>query len=230
MSALSSEVADIVGRAITSRRLVAGAKISERELGEALGVSRIVARQSLIRLADDGLVTIEKNRGAFVAKPSQKETFELFDALTVIEQGVAFSVMSETNGRAWKALKDHVALEAAAADTVTADEEHNLAADFHTLFVALSRNRTLIDLHATLVRRSLSLTSLYQWGHEGCSFLQDHAQLMAQMEKKELGPAMETIARHYQHIVRYYNFEVEEENSQFTLAQALTPFLKKIRG
>lgn len=89
MSSRSQAIADILTRAIIDHRLVPGCKLGERELAEIFEVSRIVIRQALIRLAYDGLAQIERNRGAFVARPSMQEAMEIYDALTLVEQGVA---------------------------------------------------------------------------------------------------------------------------------------------
>ena len=78
MSNRSQAIADILTRAIIDHRLVPGCKLGERELSEIFGVSRIVIRQALIRLADHGLAQIERNRGAFVASPSVEEAKNVF--------------------------------------------------------------------------------------------------------------------------------------------------------
>lgn len=226
MSALSLEVATIVGRAITARRLVAGAKLGERELGETLGVSRIVARQALIRLTEDGLVTIKKNKGAFVSKPTQQQTFELFEAMAAVEQGVAVQLIDHVDGGLWDQLKAQIAREASGCEDLTIGDEPNVAADFHTLFVSLSRNRVIIEVHANLMRRALSLNSVYQWGHEGGSLLQDHGRLAEFIEKKQLRQAVDSIGKHYQHIVRAYHFEPESVAEEMPIAEALAPFMK----
>ena len=82
MSGRSEQIATTICEAILSHRLVPGAKLGERELSEIFQVSRIVIRQALIRLSEDGLVTVERNRGAFVAKPSLAEAVEVFETLT----------------------------------------------------------------------------------------------------------------------------------------------------
>ncbi len=48
---------------------VPGQAISERELSENLGVSRMTARQALRALRDEGLIYTERGRGNFVAEP-----------------------------------------------------------------------------------------------------------------------------------------------------------------
>ncbi|MBO6932377.1 MAG: GntR family transcriptional regulator, partial [Roseibium sp.] len=66
--------------AILEHRLAPGLKLSEDEVGEIYGASRTVVRAALQALAHSGLVTIEKNRGAFVARPGVREAQEVFEA------------------------------------------------------------------------------------------------------------------------------------------------------
>ena len=54
---------------IEQGELVPGQAISERELSENLGVSRMTARQALRALRDEGLIYTERGRGNFVAEP-----------------------------------------------------------------------------------------------------------------------------------------------------------------
>ena len=56
--------------AIISLELRPGAPISEKEIAQAGGISRTPVREALIRLADEGLVTIQPQVGTFVAKLS----------------------------------------------------------------------------------------------------------------------------------------------------------------
>jgi len=48
--------------AILEQRLSPGARLSEQQLAEAFGVSRTLIRQALIRLHQEGVITIEKYR------------------------------------------------------------------------------------------------------------------------------------------------------------------------
>ncbi|RUX44695.1 GntR family transcriptional regulator, partial [Mesorhizobium sp. M7A.F.Ca.CA.002.09.1.1] len=105
MSSRSQTIADTLTRAIIDHRLVPGCKLGERELAEIFDVSRIVVRQALIRLADDGLGQIERNRGAFVARPSMQEAMEIYDALTLVEQGVAAQLSDRLGPAGWAELR-----------------------------------------------------------------------------------------------------------------------------
>lgn len=64
---LAAQVYEQVRRAILTGRLPAGAALSEAELSARFGISRTPCRESLIRLAEEGLVIIYAQRGTVVA-------------------------------------------------------------------------------------------------------------------------------------------------------------------
>jgi DNA-binding GntR family transcriptional regulator len=64
---LAAQVYEQVRRAILTGRLAAGTSLSEAELSARFGISRTPCRESLIRLAEEGLVTIYAQRGTVVA-------------------------------------------------------------------------------------------------------------------------------------------------------------------
>jgi DNA-binding GntR family transcriptional regulator len=81
----AEKIADHLTEAVHEHKVLPGMKLSEDEVGEIYSVGRTVVRQALRRLAHDGLVTIERNRGAFVAKPTIKEAREVFEARALLE-------------------------------------------------------------------------------------------------------------------------------------------------
>ena len=85
----SQAIRDHLRDAIVDRRLAPGAKLSEAEVGSLFDVSRTVARSALQMLAFEGLVRIERNRGAFVANPQPEEARQVFAARRLVEPGIA---------------------------------------------------------------------------------------------------------------------------------------------
>ena len=69
--------------AIFEHRLPPGTKLGEESLAAIFGVSRARIRRVLPRLAHDGVVHLEPNRGAFVAKPTVQEARDVFEARRV---------------------------------------------------------------------------------------------------------------------------------------------------
>ena len=74
--------------AIVDHSLPPGTKLTEDRLGEIFGVGRTRIRQVLFQLAHEGVVTLQHNRGAFVAQPSVREAREVFEARRAIEWAV----------------------------------------------------------------------------------------------------------------------------------------------
>ncbi len=66
---LYHQIEQALRRQIEEGELAPGQAISERELSEVLGVSRMTTRQALRGLRDEGLIYTERGRGTFVAEP-----------------------------------------------------------------------------------------------------------------------------------------------------------------
>lgn len=228
MSSRSQTITAILTKAILDHRLVPGCKLGERELSEIFDVSRIVIRQALIRLADDGLATIERNRGAFVAKPSLQEALELYDALTLVEQGVAAQLSERLGPSGWNELRQHVERQRQAIEAENDALADLLGQEYHTLFVRLSRNKVMQDIHAQLIRRTTLLRSLIPADFDYCNLLDDHSRLIDLLEKGRLKPAMELIASHHNTVVRGYIMD-RPAHVELTPRDALAPYLDTTR-
>ena len=64
-----------------------GERLLEVALAKRLGVSRTPVRSALMRLAYDGLIQQQPNRGAVVAKPSATDLRQVYEARAVLEVG-----------------------------------------------------------------------------------------------------------------------------------------------
>jgi len=66
-----------------------GDRIVEKQLCEALGVSRTPLREALRILSSEGLIDLVPNKGAYVAQPSMEDIRELFDVMSILEGACA---------------------------------------------------------------------------------------------------------------------------------------------
>lgn len=227
MSTRSQVVIAVLTKAILDHRLVPGAKLGERELAEIFGVSRIIVRQALIRLADDGLVTIELNRGAFVARPSLQEALEIYDALTLVEQGIAAQLSERLGPTGWAELRQHVERQRQAVEAGNNALADLLGQEFHTLFVRLSRNKVMQEIHAQLIRRTTLLRSLVTADFDYCCLLDHHSKLLDLLEKGRLKPANQLIDAHHRTVVRSYIME-GAVYPELMPREALLPYLERV--
>ncbi|GAB3486839.1 GntR family transcriptional regulator [Nocardiopsis coralliicola] len=65
--------------------LLPGARLSEEEIGGALGVSRNTLREAFRLLKHERLVVHEFNRGVFVARPARDDVVDLYRVRRVLE-------------------------------------------------------------------------------------------------------------------------------------------------
>lgn len=186
MSDRSRSIADTLTNAILNHSLSPGAKLGERELSEIFNVSRIVVRQALIRLADDGLVYVERNRGAFVAKPGTPEVTEIYEAMMVIEQGVAMQLSERIGPEGWvelRAVNEQQRLALAEKDHSRADM---LSEAFHTTLLQLSGNKVMQEIHAKLMRRAKLIHSFVVKHFDRSTLLENHQRIVDHLEKRRL--------------------------------------------
>lgn len=86
---LEQHVYALIKEDILSGTLKPGTPLVEARLAEEFGVSKTPVREALIGLRLDGLVKIERFRGARVAKPSVQDVREICTLRRWIEAGIA---------------------------------------------------------------------------------------------------------------------------------------------
>ncbi len=220
----SDEISRIVTRAIIGKRLQPGCKLSEQVLGDLFNVSRAVVRQALIRLANDGLVTMERHRGAFVTRPTYREAVEIYDALTILEQGIMAQLAGRMNADGWAELRHFVERQHMAVEEGNDELADQLGAGFHEVLIRLSRNTVVQQMHARLIRRTALLRSLVSSRFDYCGLLHDHDQLVELLEKGSVAEAQQLLAQHHQNVVRGYLMD-EGMQPKMNAREALGPFL-----
>jgi DNA-binding GntR family transcriptional regulator len=70
-------------------------RLTETELAQELGVSRLTVRLALVRLAQDGLVVVQANRGASVRSVGVPQAIRMLKVRAALE-GVAASLAAES--------------------------------------------------------------------------------------------------------------------------------------
>lgn len=83
-------VAERLRRDIVRGRIFPGERLNEAELSERYGVSRTPVREAIRQLEQEGLVTVQRYRGASVIKLTEGQIRSLFEAREAIEGMAAF--------------------------------------------------------------------------------------------------------------------------------------------
>ncbi len=136
----------------------------EIELAEAMGVSRTVVREALVRLKTRGVLVSKKHKGTVIKSPNimavieksmlpellnDKALRDLFELRLVLEVGMADMVVLHVTDEDIKELEAIVACEPKKSDTEKFSIEHEVK--FHSKLYEISANQTLIDFQKMLL-------------------------------------------------------------------------------
>lgn len=198
--------------AIFEHRLPPGTKLGEDRLASIFGVSRARIRRVLPRLAHEGVVTLEPNRGAFVTKPSVEEACDVFQARHVIEPGIVERVLLQPDrGGIVARLRQHVAAErrARAANDVRAIVR--LSGVFHMLLADMAGNALLAKTMRELTSLTCLIIALYDKPSVPSCLGEEHAEIVEAIAKGQKERAVALMLHHLEHV---------EENLDLTIVEA----------
>nr|WP_245549324.1 GntR family transcriptional regulator [Noviherbaspirillum massiliense] len=187
--------------AIMEHRLPAGTKLTEQALGEIYDLARHKVRKVLIRLAADGLVDLEPNRGAYIASPSEQEAHDMFELRQILEQAVTQKVAQHAKAADFAKLRHMIERERDAYMQGDRPLWVRLSADFHIELARLSGNALLVDMLRRLVSRTTLLISTAETsGQQPCSF-DEHLRVVQALEQKNPQKALKEMNHHLEQCV-----------------------------
>lgn len=178
LSAHEQEVFGAIHAAIVEQRLLPGTRLTEEELTEIYGISRMRIRRILLALAHTGMIELPPARGALVARPSTEEATQLFEARRLIEAGLLETPLTTPAAKEAKALRKLVTDEDEAAQTEDKVAMIRLSGRFHVRLALAYGNPVLAGIVAGLVTRSSLIIALYQTNIVTCCRSDDHLALL----------------------------------------------------
>lgn len=203
MTQTSEAIRDSIRDAIIDRRLTPGTKLSEADVGNLFHVSRTLARAALQALSYEGLVTVEKNRGAFVAQPSPEEARQLFAARRLLEPVIlseAASKLDEAHSHHLKALLQDEGRLMNEHGQIARRAEIKASGDLHLALAQIAGNAVLTRFMEELVARSSLVIAVYgQSAISSCGH-SEHHDIVEALEKRDLARATALMLHHIDHI------------------------------
>jgi DNA-binding GntR family transcriptional regulator len=192
---------DIV-RAILEQRLGPGTKLGEDEVGAIYGVSRTIVRAALQSLGHEGIVVIEKNRGAFVAHPSVKEAAEVFQARRLIEPVLTDLAARGCDAAGAARLRAHLAEEQQAERDGDDRAAIRLSGEFHLVIAAIAGHGIYENFLKELVARSSLIILLYRRSRSQCCKVDHHLGLVEAITAGRSADAVALMTAHLDEIER----------------------------
>ncbi len=154
-------IAGQIQQAILDHRLSPGTKLTEDELASIYEVGRTVIRGALQALTHRGLVETQRNRGAFVAKPSTREAREVFEARALLEPRTAHSAAQRARAVDLRELKRHIEQEHSAMQSGDTGRAVYLSGEFHLAIARIADQTTIAEFISALIARSSLIIALY---------------------------------------------------------------------
>ncbi len=163
--ALSDDVASRLRAAILSGAFAPGERLREEALARALGVSRGPVREALVELERQGLVVINRNRGAVVAQLSRDDLEELYTLRLAIEELAIRRAAEFSDPHSIAAMQRRIdEMQLALERGITEQEAAELDLEFHDLIYEAARHRRANDawtnmrpqIHILLLNRNVA--------------------------------------------------------------------------
>lgn len=193
--ASDDRVAHAIASLIVKERFRPGQKLSEAALGAKLGFGRTVIREALQRLAFAGIVSLQRNRGAFVADPSLIEVQHAYAARRLIEGEVVADVCRHCTAHDIRALRKHLDQQIAAQASGDRGRFVQLLTEFHSLLASLGENRLLESFVQQLAAKTSLAVLLYDGEPPVCA-LEEHAALIDLLAAGDVDGAKDLMSRH----------------------------------
>jgi DNA-binding GntR family transcriptional regulator len=172
------EIVEKVYNAIFEHLLTPGTKLGEDRLASIFGTSRARVREALARLANNQVVEIVPQRGAFVAQPSVEQANDVFEARRLIEPGIIRRLIANRNSEMLAALSEHQRKEAEARRKKDDRVIIRLSGEFHLLLAELAGNAVLARSMRELSTVTCLIISLYDAPTSSSCRSDEHANII----------------------------------------------------
>lgn len=197
---MGARVLGALRTAVISGELAPGSLHSVQQLATQLGVSRTPVREALIKLAQQGMVRFERNRGVRVLQTSLHDLEEVFALRLLLEVPAtrrACAILDSAGRRDLR--KVFTAMERAAdADDEFALWEHDRS--FHRTLLEASGNRRLAQyvdgLRDTVLRRGVSTARSSRSLHD---IVSEHLEILVRIEDVDADGAAAAMHDHVRH-------------------------------
>ncbi len=148
-------------RQILVGEIAPGTRMMEVELADVMGVSRTPVREAIRKLEKEGLVTIEPRKGAYASNISIKDMVDVLE----VRQGLEGMAAAIASGRITEKQKTDllniVEKYKAAVESANIEEIIKYDEEFHSMIIAISGNKTLMQVFSTVQELALRFRYIY---------------------------------------------------------------------
>lgn len=194
------EIVEKIYATILEHRLAPGTKLGEDRLANIFSTSRARIREVLARLANERVVDLIPQRGAFVVKPTVEQACDVFEARRLIEPGILRRLIERHDGDTLVRLREHLRKEA---DARRMDDKRaivRLSGEFHLLLADLAGNTALVRSMRELSTMTCLIIFLYDAPTATSCRADDHALVVEAIAARDIAKAQSLMLHHLDHI------------------------------
>ena len=178
--------------------LAPGAEINEKQLLEDSGIGRTPLREALVKLQEDGLISIFPRKGMMVTELTEKTIHDLYQTRKYIEPGMICEC---------KALYSKVVLMdflRRFEESVTMDhlERFDLDLEFHMYLISITNNDVLIKTYSSLMitQKRLAMYAIVQEeGAEQEFIFEQHRKIIDALLRENDSDIRDAVVFHLSH-------------------------------
>ena len=210
-------------RAIQEGELKPGVKLGEDQLASLFKVNRARVREALRQLSGIGLVTIFRNRGAFVARPTREIAEQTYAARILVEADIIATIARNHSEQDIATLRDHISQQNAAYSSGNRRHYLRLLGEFHLVLANIAGNRVLGQFLAHLVAQTVLIVMLYDRGGPPDCSLTEHEEMLKAIKAGDVATSQKMMRAHLEATIERLDFDQDEE--QIDLASIFGPIL-----
>lgn len=203
---ITRRVADELRLQIAAGRFAPGDRMKERELADAMGVTRGPVREALRLLEREGLIEIKPYSGARVVLIEKAEVAEIVSLRRQVEYFAMGNVALTSDPAVVAALR---AIATEMRDAYSRQDRTRLIdldVKFHLRICEASGHATLVSVMKTLMPRLMILWYPHVFrGHTPESFEESHLKLVRAIENRDVAEAIRATDQHIQN----FTFDLE---------------------
>ncbi len=146
---------------ILKGEIIPGTRLMELELSKKMGASRTPIREAIKMLAEDDLVAIEPNKGAYVSKISLRDLLEILEIRESMDGNTCYHAAERINDKHISRLKLAMEGYSRAAESENQNDMIKWDTEFHGVIVDATENKVMIKIANDIRELVLRFRYLY---------------------------------------------------------------------
>lgn len=161
-------------------------KLDERQLSEALGVSRTPIREAMCRLEQEGFVRTVPRKGAYVVRKTKKQLLEMITVWAALEGMAARLITLHASDEEIASLRKIFATIENSQVEAKIDEYSEMNISFHQAFLKMSRCALLTELTENMFihMRWIRMRTIGE-DHRASRSIVDHMHIIEALEQRD---------------------------------------------